>query len=139
MSATGAVTKGKAEFLRRASEGYDRMMAEDQEQMITFTQLEDRVLEVGGQLQQWLLEESLNQRARGVEAGKEVRCPKCQKAVGASEKKSQERRVEGRAGPVVFRRGQYHCPSCRKVFSPSGPEAATGGRGLEPGVDAEGG
>jgi uncharacterized protein with PIN domain len=115
------------------------MMVEDQEQMITFTQLEDRALEVGGKLQRLLLEERLSQGARAVQVGTEVRCPKCQKVVGESNKQVEERRVEGRAGPVLFRRGQYHCPSCRKVFSPSGREVAVGGRGLESGADAQGG
>jgi hypothetical protein len=35
----------RAEFMREAGAAFDRMMKEDQEQMITFDQMEDRALE----------------------------------------------------------------------------------------------
>ncbi|MCY3022126.1 MAG: hypothetical protein NTW87_24200, partial [Planctomycetota bacterium] len=54
----------RAKFLEEAGADFDRMMKEDQEQMITFDQMEDRALEVGGKLQRWLVEQCLAKAAR---------------------------------------------------------------------------
>jgi len=107
----------KAEFLRRAAEAYDRMMKEDQEQMITFEQMEDRVLEVGGKLERWLLEQSLA-GAVARKAAQAACCPKCGKPLNMSP--PEERCVRGRVGEVSLRRPIGLCPSCRKGFSPCG-------------------
>ena len=107
----------KAEFLRRAAEAYDRMLKEDQEQMITFEQMEDRALEVGGQLERWLLEQSLA-GAAGRKATQPARCPQCGKALNLSP--PEERCVQGRVGPVPLKRPIGYCASCRKSFSPAG-------------------
>lgn len=114
----------KAEFLRRAGEAYERTLKEDQEQMITFTQLEDRVIEVGTKLEQWLLEECLKEPGRNAEEA--VCCPKCRKPVPRPREEEEARKILARFGPVEFERMRYVCPSCRKVFSPSGYPAATG-------------
>ena len=114
----------KAEFLQRAEEAYERALKEDQEQMITFTQMEDRVLEVGTKLEQWLLEACLQESGRI--AAVAVCCPKCRKPVPRPGEMEQARRMLARCGPVEFERPRYVCPSCRKVFSPSGSAPATG-------------
>jgi uncharacterized protein with PIN domain len=110
---------GKAEFLRQAAAAYDRMMLTDQEQMITFDQMEDRALEVGSKLERFLMERRLFDAAREHEAAT-ANCPHCHKPqrVTASLK---ARRVRGRAGAVSFERREGYCPSCRKAFFPSGP------------------
>lgn len=113
----------KAEFLQQAGEAYDRTLKEDQEQVITFTQMEDRVIEVGTKLEQWLLEECL--KGARLKAGEAVCCPKCRKPVPRPREEEEVRRILGRCGPVEFERTRYSCPSCRKVFSPSGSAAAT--------------
>ena len=107
----------KAEFLRRAAEAYDRMLKEDQEQMITFEQMEDRALEVGGELERWLLEQSLAGAAVR-KAAQQACCPQCTKPLNMSP--PEERCVQGRVGPVPLKRPIGFCPSCRKSFSPSG-------------------
>ena len=126
MTKDGAGEGGKAEFLRQAAEGYDRMMKEDQEQMITFDQMEDRALEVGGKLQRWLVEQCLAEAARRKAAAPPACCPKCGKSLvfGQAPK---ERRIRGRTGEIVMQRHEGYCPSCRKAFFPSGPSLETGG------------
>jgi uncharacterized protein with PIN domain len=115
----------RAEFLERAAAAYDRMLKEDQEQMITFDQMEDRALEVGGKLERWLMEECVAEAARRKAAAPPACCPQCGKALqfGATPK---ERRVRGRTGDVVVQRREGYCPSCRKAFFPSGPDAEIG-------------
>jgi len=120
-----SVEARRAEFLQRAEEAFDRAMKEDQEQMITFTQMEDRVMEVGAKLEQWLLEACL-QEAEG-QVAEAVCCPKCRKPVPRSSEKEEARRILARLGPVEFERVRHVCPSCRKVFSPLGRKVAVGG------------
>lgn len=125
MSKVDAAEQRKVEFLRLAGEAYDRMLKEDQEGLVTFTHLEDRALEVGRKLEGWLLKQSLAQKAQAGGVGATPRCPKCGKALAEADRDSGERDVQTRAGPVVFQRPQYSCPSCRKVFSPSGRSVGT--------------
>jgi len=106
---------GKAEFLRRAAEAYDRMMKEDQEQMITFEQMEDRALEVGGKLERWLLEQSLGDTVER-KATQRAGCPKCGKPLDVGP--PAERCVQARVGQVSLARPVGYCASCRKHFSP---------------------
>lgn len=121
MSGKGIGVMGKAEFLRQAAAAYDRVVEEDQEQMRTFTQIEDRVLEVRERLGQSLMGECLARRGQAeAQDGAKAVCPKCGREVAAARSAERPREVLGRAGPVVFRRAEYRCPSCRKVFSPSG-------------------
>ena len=114
----------KAEFLREAAQAFDRMMKEDQEQMITFDQLEDRALEVGGKLERWLMEQCLAEAAARNAAEAPPCCPQCAKPLQCSAT-PKERRLRGRTGAVSFQRLEGYCPSCRKAFFPSGraPEA----------------
>lgn len=114
----------KAEFLKEAAEAFDRMMKEDQEQMITFDQMEDRAIEVGTKLEVWLMERLLAESARKKAAQAPPCCPKCQKQLSmkATPKK---RRLRGRIGGIAFTREEGYCPSCRKAFFPSGPESET--------------
>lgn len=110
---------GKTEFLRQAAAAYDRMMLSDQEQMITFDQMEDRALEVGSKLERTLMERRLSDARREQDASA-ANCPHCHKPqrVTVSFK---ARRVRGRTGEVSFERPEGYCPSCRKAFFPSGP------------------
>jgi len=53
-------------------------------------------------------------------------CPHCERLCEARAQEPQERKIRTRAGPVGFRRWRFYCPSCRKVFFPSGPSAGPG-------------
>lgn len=116
---------GKAEFLRRAAAAYERMMKEDQEQVITFEQMEDRALEVGRKLETWLMHECVQEAERAKAAEPTACCPRCHKPLQMSSAK--EREVRARCGPVAITRPQGYCPSCRKSFFPSGPTVEAGG------------
>lgn len=119
--------EGRAEFVRRAAEAYDRMMKEDQEQMITFEQMDNRAVEAGGKLQCWLLEQRLELAVKRKAAQPSHACPVCGKPL--TMKPPEERHVLGRAGKVPLRRPLGYCASCRKHFSPGGRaiEAERGG------------
>lgn len=118
--------KLRREFVAMSGEAFDAMFDEDrQEQLITLTQREDRVLEKGAELQQWLLARHLARDPSAAPAKSEpVACPKCG-GTGVPDKRDAKpapRRVRTRAGPHEFRRRKYHCSKCRKVFFPPGRE-----------------
>jgi uncharacterized protein with PIN domain len=114
----------RSEFLAMAGQAYDAMFdADQQEQLITLTQREDRVLGKGGQLLSWLLEQHLQADPLANPAEAEaIRCPKCRR-IGVRDKKEKEavpRRLVTRAGEEHFVRWKYRCPFCRTVFFPLG-------------------
>lgn len=115
----------KAEFLREAAAGFDRMMKEDQEQVVTFDQMEERALEVGSKLEVWLMEKLLAEAARKKASQDPPCCPRCQKPLQMTAV-PKKRRLRGRTGDVSFQRLEGYCPSCRKAFFPSGPESEVG-------------
>jgi hypothetical protein len=124
MAQNGEHKAARAEFLRQAGEAFDRMMVEDQEQMITFEQLEDRALQVGGKLERWLMEQSLAEKARKKDNAAAPCCPKGHKLLQSASVK--ERQVRARMGPVTVRRVEAYCPVCRKAFFPGGPATQAG-------------
>jgi uncharacterized protein with PIN domain len=119
----------KAVFLRLAEEAYERMVKEDQEQMITFDQMEDRALEVGGKLECWLLEHRLELAATR-KAQEPACCPTCRKPLRMSA--PEERLVLARTGEVKIRRAEGYCASCRRSFSPGRRTIEAGRRRLQP-------
>lgn len=125
MTQTKAVREEmRREFLAKANQAFNAVFDEgEQEQLITLTQREDRILQRGGELHAWLLEKHLEcdpvANPAEVEA---IRCPKCRK-LGVRDKKEKEpvaRQLTTRAGEQEFARWKYRCPSCRTVFFPLG-------------------
>jgi len=116
--------KLRREFMSFAGEVFDAMFDKDQqEQLITLTQREDRVLEKGAELQQWLLARHLADDPSAASAqATPVACPKCGHA-GRPDAKDAPRRIKTRAGPQDLKRCKYRCPKCRKLFFPPGREA----------------
>ena len=114
-------------FMEKAGRAFDAMFDDDeQEQLITMTQREDRVLEKGAELQQWLLARHLaTDPAAKPPKAEAVACPKCEgtSVRDKSDAKPVPRRVTTRAGPQELRRRKYRCPKCRRVFFPPGREA----------------
>jgi uncharacterized protein with PIN domain len=114
----------RKEFQEKAGLAFDAMFDNDQqEQLITLVQREDRVLEKGAELQDWLLKEHLKTDPLADPAASEVLCcPKC-RGLGErvrGEKETVPRRVTTRAGKQEIQRWKYRCPSCRTVFFPLG-------------------
>ena len=116
---------GKAEFLHEAAAAFDRMMKEDQEQVVTFDQMEDRALEVGSKLEVWLMEKLLAESARKKAAQAQPCCARCQKPLHMTTT-LKKRMLRGLTCEVSFERQEVYCPCCRKAFFPSGPESKTG-------------
>jgi hypothetical protein len=114
----------RQKFQEKAGAAFDAMFDSDQqEQLITLVQREDRVLQKGAELQAWLLEEHLKADPLADPAASEaLRCPKCH-SLGVRVTDEQEpvpRRLTSRAGPQEIQRWKYRCPSCRTVFFPLG-------------------
>lgn len=114
---------GKQQFLQRAAELFDRMALHDQEQLITFTQIEDRALELGRELEVLLIGQGLQNAAREVAL---QACPQCHQPATRQEREPPERQVLTRAGKVSIRRERCYCASCRKAFFPAGHAPAVG-------------
>ena len=121
----------KAEFLREAAAAFDRTMKEDQEQVVTFDQMEDRALEVGTRLEVWLMEKLLAEAARKKAAQAPPCCPRCQKPLRMTAV-PKKRRLRGRTGDVSFQRLEGYCPSCRKAFFPLDQNLKLGVEGYAP-------
>lgn len=124
----------RSEWRRKSDEAFARMFAADQqEQLITFTQREDRAVELGRALAAWLIEEHAagDVATQPSEHQQVPHCAKCgREAVRRTKPEDPlpERRLVTRAGPVELEREQWECTTCRVVFFPLGPEAGTGGR-----------
>lgn len=125
MALPGKIREQKRrEFQEQAGAAFDAMFDEDQqEQLITLTQREDRVLQKGAELQAWLMEQHLHADPLADPAAAEaLRCPKCHR-VGVRDEEEKEavpRALTTRAGKQELRRWKYRCPFCRTVFFPLG-------------------
>lgn len=112
----------KAEFLRRASEEFDRTFdPEAQPRLRTFTQKEDRSVEAGDALGRFLLEAQV----RGEETARPVEdypCPDCGRPTRALEGKAPpERDLVTRRGALRLARPERACPACRRALFPPRP------------------
>ena len=68
----------RAEFLRQASEGFDWMFDPNrQSDMRTFTQREDRAMEIGTGLVRWAIEHHVGGDAQARPSAAEAICPEC--------------------------------------------------------------
>jgi hypothetical protein len=128
MSLSSAELAGlRREFTGLAGEAFDAMFDPDQqEQLITLTQREDRVLAKGAELQRRLLARHLaGDPWRQPKPSEIVPCPKCGRAAVPDEgdRKPVPRRITTRAGPQELSRHKYRCGNCRAVFFPHGREA----------------
>jgi hypothetical protein len=131
-------------WLQRASTAFEEMFdSQRQDALVTFTQREQMACSLGKELSRWLLEQH-------VTADPQVRpaletpplCPKCSRPgqrVTKPDKELPQRQLTTAAGEVTLQREQWRCTTCRVVFFPSGPTPATGDRGLQSAVVAEGG
>jgi hypothetical protein len=123
-------------WLLRAGQAFERMFAEaHQDQLVTFTEREDRACLLGKELAAFLLEEhaAADSQARP-SAKRPPGCPKCQQPGQRVTKAHQplpERELTTRAGEVKLQREQWHCPKCRIVFFSAGPQAEVGNGALQ--------
>src|SRR6202022_1052173 len=97
---------------------YDQMFgAEEQHQLITFTQREQRALELGQKLQTKLLVEHLVYDPLTQPAEQNPCCPDCHQPGQLQKRK--ERAVRALTGEARWSRAVFYCEGCRRSFSPS--------------------
>ena len=138
-----AIHERRQEFLKKAAAFFDGMFDPDrQEQLITFDQREEYVVQRGKELEHWLLTRHLADDAwSGAAKPADSCCPHCRTA-GIPDVKDREpvpRRLRSRVGRHELARRKYRCPTCKAVFFPLGREVAVGAGGFESGVGAKGG
>jgi hypothetical protein len=121
----------RAQWLLHAETVFDLLFADDQEQLVTFDQREERVIALTLELRAWLLEQhTAEDPAVRLPGGQTAACPKCgqpgqrRTPTGAPLPARQLTCDDGQE--VTLRREQWHCKTCRVSFFPSGPEAPTG-------------
>ena len=112
----------KKSFMAEAEAAFDRMMLQDQEQMLTFTQIEQRAVELSRKYGSNLIQRRL--KYRGESGG--VCCPRCRGAAEPFAKSGEVRSVESLTGPIEFERRKFRCARCRIRFFPDGHRAKAG-------------
>jgi len=134
----------RRQFMQHASAAFERMFGDrETEQLVTFTQREDRACVLGKELSGWLLEQhaAVDALVRPAENAA-PRCPKCDRPgqrVSPADAALPERQLTTAAGEVTLRREQWRCATCRVAFFPSGPQTATGDGRLQSPTAAESG
>ena len=125
-----------AEFLEKSQAAFQRMFAPDQqEHLITFTEREDRAVELGEELANWLVVEhaAADVAAEPSKHQHACHCPKCGK-LGRRRTKPEaplpQRSLVSRAGSLELEREEWECTICRIVFFPLGPENEARSRGI---------
>jgi uncharacterized protein with PIN domain len=113
----------REQFLAQAERAFDQMFGDDgQNGLVTFTEREDRAIDVTDGLARWLLEEHLGLDA-AVDPGVEVDCPICHGPVRYDSPEQAElevRALQTRRGKVEYERAARRCPRCRAIFFPPG-------------------
>src|ERR1700685_2651873 len=138
------------EWMEQSEQAFQRMYGADQQKdLVTFSQREERAVGIGRELAKSLIEDHIasDPAARpslhAGDAGTPVACgcPRCGKAGKLATKPKDSlpgRTVESLAGEVGLEREQYLCTTCRVVFFPLGPEIGAVDGGIQPDGCAEG-
>jgi hypothetical protein len=125
----------REQWLQQAEAAFDLLFDEDQQdQLVTFDQREERVIHLTRELGTWLLEvHAAEDAAVRLPEGQAAPCPRCgqpgQRRTSPDEPLP-DRQLTCEQGEVLLRREQWYCKTCRVSFFPSGSEAATGDRRL---------
>ena len=124
------IQRRRQAFLKRAEEAFDRMMnADQQNDLVTFAQREQRACEVTDELARWLMAEqlALSEPAASPEVAEfpsspesQVAgvCPVCQGPL--EPRPAQEREVVTHRGRIRYKRSGGRCRRCRRIFFPPG-------------------
>ena len=115
--------KRRREFQEEAGRAFDQMLGSDgQNGLVTFAEREERACELGDGLTRRLLEEHLGADDTA-DPGGDVACPICGRPVACDPKKNPakgKRKVATRRGMIQYERAARRCPSCRRIFFPTG-------------------
>jgi hypothetical protein len=125
----------RAEFLAQARDAFDRMFGADgQNDLVTFTEREQRACEVTDALARWLMTEHLTLDPAGP-ASVEADCPLCggpMRYESSFQARQEVRELKTCRGKIQYRRAAARCPRCRRIFFPPGRAVEAGNRGLQP-------
>jgi hypothetical protein len=133
--ATSPHDRLRQQWLQQAEAVFELLFdPEQQQQLVTFDQREERVIALTRELSTWLLEQhAAEDPAVRLPPEQTAACPKCGRP--AQRRTPAETALPARSltcedGEVTLRREQWYCKTCRVSFFPSGPSAAVGDRRL---------
>jgi CRISPR/Cas system-associated protein Cas10 (large subunit of type III CRISPR-Cas system) len=122
----GGELSGEKGWLEEAEAAYRRRFGElEGSPRGLFDQMEQASFAAGVTYARRHLEAQLGKLSQGDCEGPQA-CPWCKRVCEARSEETEEREILTRLGPVRLQRRGYYCPSCRKVFFPSGPGAEAG-------------
>jgi hypothetical protein len=121
----------RRQFLSHAAAAFDLMFhADHQADLVTFEQREQRVHELGADLEAWLLQQHVNADPLACPPQEAtVACPHCGKPaqlVARPDRPLFHRALTIQEGEVTLKRQQWRCTTCRVAFFPSRPQAGPG-------------
>ena len=124
-------------FLAHAAAAFDLLFHPDQpNDLLSFSQREQRVAELSGDLATWLLQQQLEHDPLACPSeATTIPCPRCARPAfprAAKDKPRLRRTLTTRVGVVSFQRQKWYCKICRISFFPSGRPAPAGCRGPQP-------
>lgn len=123
----------RQQWLQQAEAVFELLFDADQQlQLVTFDQREERACSLTKELTSWLLEQHTAQDP-AVRPADAPACPRCgppaQRRTAAGQPLP-SRQLTTTAGEIILKREQWYCSKCRAAFFPSGPQAAAGDRGV---------
>jgi hypothetical protein len=123
----------RQQWLQQAEAVFELLFdADQQDQLVTFDQREERACSLSKELTTWLLEQHAAQDP-AVRPTAVPPCPRCGQPAQRRTPPGQPlpaRQLTTTAGEVTLKREQWYCSSCRAAFFPSGSQAAAGDGGL---------
>jgi hypothetical protein len=133
-SQTAARDRLRHQWLQQAEAVFELMFdADQQDQLVTFDQREERACRLTKELTTWLLEQHAAEDPAVRPADAVLPCPHCGQPARRRtppESALPARQLTTTAGEVTLKREQWYCPKCRAAFFPSGPQAAAGNGGI---------
>src|SRR3970040_1588291 len=123
------------EFLGVARDSFGKMFGQDgQNGLVTFREREERACELGDDVATGFLRRHLREESTAAHV---ACCPHCGKPACPRGEEPERREVIAKPGTVDFDRLARYCPSCRRVFFPSGRQTGSAGRGVQPRAPGE--
>lgn len=124
----------RQQWLQQAEAVFELLFdADQQDQLVTFDQREERACSLTKELTTWLLEQHAAQDPAVRPADAPLACPHCGQPARRRTPAGQPlptRQLTTTAGEITLKREQWYCPKCRAAFFPSRPQAAAGDRGV---------
>ena len=112
------------DWIEEAKRSFDQFFGEDPRGgQVTFRQIEAAAVQEGDRVARWFLEKRLETERAECDSSVGCACPICGNSARPKEGGPEPREIVTKPGRISFERLGFYCPSCRKVFFPSGPKA----------------